>query len=127
MTSARNLTAVTIFLALVGCAERSAATGKAPENIPREHGDATSAGKPTKPDRETAIQQHEIEQRLHGDTVEKAAPSQARIGVAATHMFHRPECPMLKDVPASEQMRFTSPFDAVDAGYTPCRSCNPMR
>jgi hypothetical protein len=126
MTSARQLTAAAVFLALAGCAERTAATGKAPENIPREHEDPTKP-KPAKPDRETAYQQREVERRIQGDTVEKAAPSQARIGVATTRMFHLPDCPSLKDVPTSEQIRFTSPFDAVDAGYTPCRSCNPMR
>jgi hypothetical protein len=127
MTSTRQLIATAAALALAGCTERSVVTGKQPENIPREHDEAKPAPKPApKPDRQAAYERRKLELDAPKTKVD-APPEMTRIGVAGTKMFHRPDCPLVKDVPTSEQVRFTSPFDGVDAGYTPCASCRAMK
>jgi hypothetical protein len=125
MSSTRQITAVTIVLALAGCSERRLTTGKPPEHVPREHFDVAQAEKP-KPDLAASYERRQTEELVRGAEVEQATPTEPRIGVAGTHLFHRPDCAAIKGVPASEQIRFTSQFDAVDAGYTPCHACDPM-
>jgi len=102
-------------------------TGKKPENIPRELDEAKTSPKPTapKPDRQAAYDKRGLGLDAPKTKVDPP-PETPRIGVAGTKMFHRPDCPLVKDVPTSEQVRFTSPFDGVDAGYTPCPSCHAM-
>jgi hypothetical protein len=125
MRSPLQVTAIAILFALAACTERGRATGKAPEHIPRERNEL-AATPPRKPSLEDAYERREADQLLRGDAVDKAKPIETRIGVAGTHLFHRPDCKAMKDVPTSEQIRFTSPYDAVDAGYTPCQSCDAM-
>jgi hypothetical protein len=49
------------------------------------------------------------------------------VGDTATHIFHLPECPDLKDVPAQRQQRFTSQYDALNYNYQPCPDCSPLK
>jgi len=47
------------------------------------------------------------------------------IGAPATHVYHRPSCKELDGLPRTEQIRFLSPYDAIDGGYDPCPICHP--
>lgn len=47
------------------------------------------------------------------------------VGVGSTHVFHFDGCSELADVPRADRVIFVSPFDALDGGYDPCRTCNP--
>jgi len=125
MTSPRQVTAVAVLIALAACTERGRPTGKAPEHIPRERSEA-AAPPPKKPNLAAAYERREADELLRGGAADKATPDETRIGVAGTRLFHRPDCASVKGVPTSEQIRFTSPYDAVDAGYTPCQSCDAM-
>lgn len=49
------------------------------------------------------------------------------IGDQATHLFHLPDCPALKDVPEQRQERFSSQYDALNFNYQPCPDCSPLR
>lgn len=77
----------------------------------------------TPAERAEAIRRHQEGAPNGEPTVEEPQPDEPRIGVASTHVFHRPECKLLADVPTTEQVRFTSPWEAVDARYSPCAAC----
>jgi hypothetical protein len=49
------------------------------------------------------------------------------MGDTATKIFHLPDCPALKDVPAQRQQKFTSQYDALNFGFQPCPDCSPLR
>lgn len=49
------------------------------------------------------------------------------VGDTATHLFHLPDCPTLKDVPAQRQQRFTSQYDALNYNFQPCPDCSPLK
>jgi len=49
------------------------------------------------------------------------------VGDTATHLFHLPDCPALKDVPEQRQQRFTSQYDALNYNFQPCPDCSPLR
>jgi hypothetical protein len=44
----------------------------------------------------------------------------------ATHLFHLPDCPKLKDVPPANRQPFASQFDALNYGFRPCPDCQPI-
>jgi hypothetical protein len=45
----------------------------------------------------------------------------------ATHQFHLPDCPRLKDVPPANRQPFATQWDAVNYGFKPCPDCQPMK
>jgi len=116
----RELTSFALLFALVGCSERTVSAGKRPENPTRE---LEASQPPKKPDRQAAYDEREERLKAREAAVERPATSEARIGVVATKRFHRSDCPLLKDVPTAEQIRFTSLWDGIDAGFSPCNDC----
>ena len=103
--------------ALAACSTERHETGKAPEGPVRESGHsspATADHKPPAPKRQG--------ERPPAAKSDKAV---AVVGVAATKVYHRPDCALLKDVPTSDQVRFTSQWEGLNAGYTPCKDCSP--
>ncbi len=99
-------------------------SGRPPERLTRERPEnaVVAAGK-----REAAYDARTKQESERAPSVAKTEASQARIGVAATRVFHRPDCPLLKDVPATERIQFTSPWDGLDANYRPCETCRAMQ
>jgi hypothetical protein len=126
MTSPRQLIAALAILALAACAERSVHSGRVPENLTREHLQEKPATE-RKPDRQTAYDLRMTETVGRDPTVENPEAAQARVGVAGTHVFHRLDCEIVKDVPAADLVRFTSPWDGVDAQFSPCEHCHAMK
>jgi hypothetical protein len=119
--TARELTRIGLVFLAAGCVHDASVTGRAPENPTRERPN-TVAAKPRKradvyADREAAEKAGEKAE------FERADPALARIGVASTRVMHRKNCPALEGVPSSEQVPFTSKFDAFDEGYRPCEDC----
>jgi hypothetical protein len=47
------------------------------------------------------------------------------VAETTTHLFHRPECPRLKDVPPANTTRFASIWDAYNFHFRPCPDCKP--
>jgi hypothetical protein len=45
----------------------------------------------------------------------------------ASHMFHLPDCPRIKDVPPANRQPFATQWDAVNYGFKPCPDCQPMK
>jgi len=45
----------------------------------------------------------------------------------ATHLFHLPDCPRLKDVPPANRQAFATQWDAVNYSFQPCPDCQPMK
>lgn len=39
--------------------------------------------------------------------------------------FHYPDCRFIRQILESNLIRFTSPEDAIKAGYSPCKACKP--
>lgn len=46
-------------------------------------------------------------------------------GSARHHQFHRADCPNLAETPAADRVTFSSPYAAIDAGFSPCAHCRP--
>lgn len=69
----------------------------------------------------------ERRERQGGDgeerTVVPPSSDPSRIGVVATHKFHRPGCPDLEGVPPGGQSQFRSCWDAINGDYAPCTRC----
>jgi hypothetical protein len=49
------------------------------------------------------------------------------VGDTATHLFHLPDCPTLKDVPEQRKQKFASQYDALNYNFQPCPDCSPLR
>lgn len=47
------------------------------------------------------------------------------IGNKSSHVFHYAACSGVTNMKETNKVKFTSREDAIDAGYTPCSSCNP--
>lgn len=47
------------------------------------------------------------------------------IGNASSHKFHYPWCDGVKSMAEHNKVPFSTREDAIEAGYTPCGSCNP--
>lgn len=59
---------------------------------------------------------------------EAAARPPAAANVTASvrhHQFHRADCPNLAETPAADRVTFSSPYAAIDAGFSPCAHCRP--
>lgn len=122
--SGRQLTRLACVLLIAGCTHDPVVSGKVPERVTKElpH-EAPAAAK----DRTALYKQRDAEASKTEPHVEKVEAADARIGVASTHEFHVPGCPRLKDVPVADQVRFTSKWDGLDAGYRPCDECKAVR
>src|SRR5438552_16865456 len=105
---ARQLTALALLLPAYAQAP-ARVTGPIPERATREF-DYARAGRPRPRGQEVA----EHEEKRHADSEERVDPAMVRIGVASTHVFHRSICAELKDVPTSDQIRFTTPWESLD-------------
>jgi len=108
------------LLAAAACSTSGRVVGNAPETEPEElpHG-----ARRTNADRAADIRRHENETEAGGPTVEEVRHDEPRIGVAATHEFHKAGCSRLANVTPAEQVQFTSKWEAVDARYSPCKEC----
>lgn len=96
-------------------------SGKAPQRPTREI--PVLKAQPDKQSR-TDLYKSKQNQADAGDSkVEETERAEMRVGVDDTHVFHRTECLVLKDVPVAHQVRFTSRWDALDGGYRPCEEC----
>lgn len=97
--------------------------GKAPEREPDE---APRRGGRSDAERLAAIRRHESAAAEAEPKVEEVRRDEPRIGVAATHEFHKPDCSRLAGIATAEQIRFASPWEAIDARYSPCKECSPL-
>ena len=117
----RETTALLSILLAAGCAQPATVSGPPPERTTR---DLPHDGIVAAPKNRMALYKHKQNEELTGaPKVEKVDVTQARVGIAATHRFHRPDCALMKGVPATEQVRFTSMWEALDADYQPCDVC----
>lgn len=116
-------TALALLLAAAACTT-SREVGKAPETTPEElPGHQT----PTDAERMEMLKRHENAAEAGQPKVEEVKKDEPRIGVAATHEFHKPGCSRLANVPQAEQIQFASPWEAVDARYMPCKECGAFK
>ncbi len=53
-------------------------------------------------------------------------PGGGFIGSPADRRFHRLDCPLAADIDPARRELWASPYEALDAGYSPCRRCEPM-
>jgi hypothetical protein len=120
----RQATRLLLILAVTGCVETGTVSGKPPERLTRDLPTDAPAVKPPLADLYKA---HEDKADAGGAKVEKTDPAELRIGVDATHVFHCASCPLLKDVPVAQQVRFTTRWDALDGGFRPCEECKAGR
>ena len=58
------------------------------------------------------------------DTVARPV-SRVLVGDAATHRYHRADCPRAATIEAGSKVAFKSPADAFARGFFPCRTCDP--
>ena len=118
--SAGPVAVAALLLALVavtGCTARARTTGKAPEGRVRTLKEGLDE-QATRDTRTTAP----VNAVPRGQNV----PEENRVeGVAATKTYHRPDCTLLEDVPVSGRIPFTSVWDGLDGGHSPCRVCDP--
>jgi hypothetical protein len=125
--SVRQLIRLALLLSPAACVSPPAmVTGKPPERTRERQTGAPAVQAPTRKelyDKRTDAEKSAAE--MPG--FERADPSLARVGAARTHEFHKPDCPVLKDVPDAERLRFTTPWESVDAGFRPCDECRPIR
>lgn len=49
----------------------------------------------------------------------------AYIGNSNTLKFHRPDCSSVRQMSEANKVSFSSRDEAISAGYTPCKRCNP--
>jgi len=117
-------TALAILLAAAACTTSQHVVGSTPEKTPEEPG---SHPVRSEADRAEKIRQYDEASAAGGPRVEQPKRDEPRIGVAATHVFHRPDCKLLDGIPDAERVRFTSPWDAVDSRYVPCPDCRPFQ
>ena len=54
-----------------------------------------------------------------------ANPAVKYVANTDTEIFHRPGCPLLKDVDADDLRGFVTRKGALDHGHEPCSACNP--
>ena len=111
--------ALAAVAALAGCSTETRISGNIPEKTTRELGPKPKVTV----DRGAAYKKREEEAAARGDRLESPEAGKARIGVASTHLFHRPGCELLKAVPAAEQVQFASGWNAIDEHYSPCDKC----
>jgi hypothetical protein len=117
-------TALALLLAAGACTTSPRVVGNAPETEPQE---LARRRAPSAAERADRIRRQE-EAAARAEPREETPPvDQPRIGVAATRVFHRPDCKLLAGVATVEQLRFTSPWEAVDARYAPCPECRPFQ
>jgi len=99
-------------------------SGKPPERVTRE---LPTAAPEEKPALAELYRQRQNKADSGDAKVEQTDATDLRIGVDATHVFHRAGCPLLAGVPVAQQVRFTSQWDALDGGYRPCEECKATR
>jgi hypothetical protein len=119
----RQVTRLACVLVMAACTHDTVVSGKVPERITRDLHSTPVGAK----DRGELYKQRQADASAAGSRVEQTDPADARIGVASTHEFHMPGCSRLKDVPVADQVRFTSKWDGLDAGYRPCDECKALR
>jgi len=52
-------------------------------------------------------------------------PEEYYVGSLKSRRFHRPKCPYAENIASQNLMRFQTRQQALDIGYSPCRSCKP--
>ncbi len=55
----------------------------------------------------------------------KDSDALAYIGNKSSHIFHYADCPGVKSMSEKNKVEFDTREEAIEAGYTPCSSCNP--
>ncbi|HBZ01076.1 MAG TPA: hypothetical protein DEO84_07125, partial [candidate division Zixibacteria bacterium] len=53
------------------------------------------------------------------------SPEPYYIAPGGSFRFHRPLCPLIKNINVKKAKRFTNRDDALDRGLSPCRECKP--
>jgi anti-sigma factor RsiW len=117
-------TALALLLAAAACTTSNHVVGTPPEQTTDQ---ASPRRTRTDTERAEAIRRHQEAAARAEPAVEQPAPEDPRVGVATTHVFHRPDCKLLSGVATSDQIRFTSPWDALDSRYAPCPECRPFQ
>ncbi len=54
-------------------------------------------------------------------------PPRGFLGDPTTLVFHRTDCPDAKAIDPARQEFWAFPWEALNAGYAPCKWCEPMR
>lgn len=57
--------------------------------------------------------------------VNKESTGTSYIGNASSKIFHKASCPTVKKMKESNKIFLKDRADAINAGYTPCKICNP--
>ncbi|MCJ7509033.1 MAG: thermonuclease family protein [candidate division Zixibacteria bacterium] len=52
-------------------------------------------------------------------------PEEYYVGSIKSRRFHRPKCPHAEKITSQNLIRFKTRQEALDLGYSPCRSCQP--
>ncbi len=63
---------------------------------------------------------------MKGDFRGQGAAPKEFVADMATHLFHLPDCPKLKDVPPANRQPFANQYDALNYGFRPCPDCQPI-
>jgi hypothetical protein len=53
-------------------------------------------------------------------------PEGGFLGSPADRRFHRTDCPRTAEIDPARREFWASPYEALDAGYSPCPECEPM-
>ncbi|MBQ2831160.1 Ada metal-binding domain-containing protein [Methanobrevibacter sp.] len=59
------------------------------------------------------------------DDSQPSSSGHTYVGSVKSDKFHELSCPHVKKIKEANKITFSSRQDALDAGYTPCRTCNP--
>lgn len=119
-----EVTAIALCLVAASCAGPAKESGRPPENPTTEPSHETKANAVA---RAAALARRNSETGLRQPTVETVDAADARAGVVTTRVFHAMDCSLLKGMPTADQIRFTSKWDALDTGYSPCELCRPQK
>jgi hypothetical protein len=53
-------------------------------------------------------------------------PPSGFLGNPVDRIFHRTDCPRAQTIDPAKRQFWAWPWEALDAGYAPCRTCEPM-
>jgi hypothetical protein len=56
-------------------------------------------------------------------TINQGGGEQVYVASSEGSRFHKMTCPVVKNMPASKRVTFSTRDDAIKAGYTPCKTC----
>lgn len=74
---------------------------------------------------QTAIQKQETKANTYINTQTAAVKDETYVGSAQSNKFHHPGCRWAKKIKSGNLITFNSREEAINAGYSPCGTCNP--